>query len=103
MDYKAQIDILLSKNLVLKQATRDLIVQKLPSLEPAKAQKLIELLTNINTEQDAGLVSMLEKNPNFFKDLEQVIIKTMKADFEAREAPERFAAEENLDAELSNI
>lgn len=103
MDYAAQIEALLAKNLVLKQESRNLIHQQLPQMDEPTAQNLIQVLTQINAEQDAGLLKMLEKNPNFFQDLERLIIKTMHVEFQKREAPARAAAEQELQQNLATI
>ena len=103
MDYAAQIEALLNKNLVLKQESRALIRERLPSLKEPDLQQLIQVLTQLNQEQDAGLVKMLEKNPNFFKDLERLIITTMHLEFEKREAPVRAAAEAELEQNLQAL
>ena len=65
-------------------------------------ERLIELISQANQNQDEALKEILAKEPYFYHRIEQIILHTMSEEFERQTAAEREQAEVQLTADLKN-
>jgi|GEM_PF-5636823 len=99
---KQQLIELLKQNITLSGDVRNQVVKKLPNFSQAQTERLIELISQANQNQDEALKEILAKEPYFYHRIEQIILHTMSEEFERQTAAEREQAEVQLTADLKN-
>jgi hypothetical protein len=92
----------LKRNLFLKETLRQKIVLQLPTLSGNQCERLKQLLTTANANQDETLKSILEKEPYFFYRVEQSILHTMSDEFDRLSQAEIEQAEAQLLEDIKN-
>ena len=103
---KQQITELLASSLFVTEANKKLLLAKLDDLSDAQAEEIYNLLQEAEEKQDFLLQRVVEHNPNFLAELEQIEATEMR---KIRENSERESQAKDetelagLEEELSNI
>ena len=102
-ELKAKIQELFNRNLVLSNEIRVEVYSKLPTLNEAQLKRILEILEHVDEQQTEAIEKILKKDPYFFNKLENIILETMKEEFQKIEEKEHEKADKWLEWEVSHF